>query len=78
MAAIDQGITFEELELATRNQGMPLEALRYDLTPVGMHYQLVHFDVPALDASAWRLTVEGNVERSVELSLPDIRRRPAV
>jgi hypothetical protein len=30
----------EELQLATRNGGMPLEALRYDITPVGLHYQL--------------------------------------
>lgn len=28
-----QGISREELQLAARNHGMPLEALRYDLTP---------------------------------------------
>ncbi|HSR27809.1 MAG TPA: sulfite oxidase, partial [Actinomycetes bacterium] len=40
------GITMEELSLAARNHGMPLEALRYDVTPVGLHYLLIHFDIP--------------------------------
>ena len=30
-----EGISVEELVLAARNHGMPLEALRYDLTPPG-------------------------------------------
>src|SRR5207302_10706285 len=38
-------LTPEELQLAARNKGMPLEALRYDTTPVGMHYLLVLFDI---------------------------------
>ena len=42
-------ITPAELALATRNRGMPLEAMRHDVTPVGLHYMLVHFDIPALD-----------------------------
>ena len=25
---------------------MPLEALRYDVTPIGLHYLLIHFDIP--------------------------------
>ena len=35
-----EGITAEELQLAARNHGMPLEALRHDVTPVGLHYLL--------------------------------------
>ncbi len=42
-------ITDRELAQATRNRGMPLEALRHDITPVGLHYLLIHFDIPALD-----------------------------
>ena len=42
----DGPLTFEELQLAGRNRGMPLEALRYDLTPTGLHYLLIHFDIP--------------------------------
>ena len=30
----------EEVALANRNPGMPLEGLRYDVTPQGMHYLL--------------------------------------
>jgi hypothetical protein len=33
----------EEVQLALRNRGMPLEALRYPITPAGLHYLLVHF-----------------------------------
>ena len=52
----DGPLTYEELQLATRNRGMPLEALRYDLTPTGLHYLLIHFDIPAVDPRSWRLT----------------------
>ncbi|TMK94487.1 MAG: sulfite oxidase, partial [Actinobacteria bacterium] len=38
--AEDPNVTLEELQLATRNHGMPLEGLRYDVTPAGMHYLL--------------------------------------
>ena len=41
-----EGISLEELQLAARNHGMPLEALRYPVTPVGLHYLLIHYDVP--------------------------------
>jgi DMSO/TMAO reductase YedYZ molybdopterin-dependent catalytic subunit len=56
---------------------MPLEALRYDITPTGLHYLLVHFDIPEMDASAWRLRIDGRVERPIELSLEDLRARPS-
>ena len=69
-------LTAEELQLAARNRGLPLEALRYDLTPAGLHYLLVHFDIPDIDPAAWRLRVAGNVARPLELSLDDIRVRP--
>jgi sulfane dehydrogenase subunit SoxC len=68
-------ITLEELQLAARNHGMPLEALRFPITPVGLHYLLIHYDIPVVDAAAWRLEVRG--ERSLSLSLEDLRERPA-
>lgn len=77
LAAPAQGITPIELGQATRNRGMPLEALRYDVTPVGLHYLLIHFDIPALDSSSWRLRIMGRVRRELELTLDDIRARPA-
>ncbi len=48
---------------------MPLEALRYDLTPSGLHYLLVHFDIPALDPATWRLDV------GTSGAMPTIRER---
>lgn len=66
-----------ELQNAFRNRGMPLEALRYDLTPVGLHYLLVHFDIPEADAATWRLTVDGHVDTPLVLSLDDVLARPS-
>ena len=72
-----EGISVEELVLAARNHGMPLEALRYDLTPPGLHYLLIHYDIPALDARTWRLTVGGRVRQPLTLDLDQLRRRPS-
>ena len=69
-----EGISLEELQLAARNHGMPLEALRYPVTPVGLHYLLIHFDVPDVDPDDWRLTVRG--ERELTLDLAELRQRP--
>src|SRR5215218_3267604 len=73
-----ESITPQELRLATRNHGMPLEALAYDVTPVGLHYLLIHYDIPLVDAESWRLSVGGLVERQLELSLDALRARPSV
>src|SRR3989449_11633799 len=62
----------EEVEWAPRNQGMPLEALRYDVTPAGLHYLLIHFDIPPSDAG-WSLGIGGLVERPFSLSLAELR-----
>ena len=56
---------------------MPLEAMRADVTPVGMHYVLIHYDVPFLDADSHVLTVEG-FERPLSLGLEDLRARESV
>src|SRR6266699_2283208 len=71
-------IGLEELQLAARNHGMPLEALRYDVTPVGLHYLLIHYDIPIVDGEAWRLELGGEVERPLSLSLDDLRAREPV
>lgn len=68
----------EEVRLASRNRGMPLEALRYAITPVGMHYLLSHFDIPNVHAETWQLTVNGLVAHPVTLSLGEIVKRPVV
>ncbi len=71
-------ITPTELRLATRNHGFPLEALAYDVTPAGLHYLLIHYDIPLIDPAEWRLGVGGQVRRELSLSLEELRSRPAV
>jgi len=72
------GISQEELQLATRNHGMPLELLREPVTPIGLHYLLVHYDIPSVDATSWRLEVGGRVERAMSLDLDELRARPSL
>jgi DMSO/TMAO reductase YedYZ molybdopterin-dependent catalytic subunit len=78
IAGVDEGIGLDELALAARNHGLPLEALRYDLTPIGLHYLLVHFDIPHLDPATWELVIDGAVSAPVRLRLDDLRARPSV
>lgn len=56
---------------------MPLEAMRYPITPSGLHYMVIYFDIPDVDADTWRLNVGGLVSKPLRLSLDDIKKRPA-
>jgi DMSO/TMAO reductase YedYZ molybdopterin-dependent catalytic subunit len=76
--SIGPDVSLDELELAVRNHSLPLEALHYPITPIGLHYLLTHFDIPRVDPSAWRLVVGGHVRGSLTLTLEEIKRRPAV
>lgn len=79
LAAPDEGIGADELALATRNHGLPLEALRHDVTPPGLHYVLTHYDIPYVpSAGAWRLSVDGRVRVPLDLSLADLLSFPQV
>ncbi len=71
-------LTAEELQLAVRNHSMPLEALRNDTSPPGLHYVLTHFDIPFIDAANWHLRIGGAVQRSLELNLKALRRAPSI
>ena len=71
-------ISLEELRLAARNHAMPLEALRWPITPLGLHYLLIHYDVPLVDPMEWSLELGGAVSRPLRLTLDDLRARPAV
>ncbi len=67
----------EETQLANRNSGQPLEMLRHALTPVGLHYLLIHFDIPYVeDTAQWRLSVSGLVQRPLVLTLADLQAMP--
>ena len=57
---------------------MPLEALRNEVTPPGLHYLLNHFDIPAVDGNTWHLRIGGAVQRSLELNLRALRRAPSI
>src|SRR5215831_7006729 len=76
LADPDEGIGADELGLAARNHGMPLEAMRYDLTPPGLHYLLIHYDIPVLDTAAWRLRVGGLVAAARTFDLAALRAMP--
>ncbi|MBV1936867.1 sulfite oxidase [Streptomyces sp. BV286] len=78
VAAPAEGISHEELALAARNPGLPLEALRYDVTPPGLHYVLVHYDIPATDAGTWTLAVHGRVRTPLTLDLAALHALPQV
>src|SRR5947209_14222788 len=56
---------------------MPLEALRYPITPLGLHYLLIHFDIPLVDAATYWLAVAGHVDKPLRLTLEDLKSRPA-
>jgi DMSO/TMAO reductase YedYZ molybdopterin-dependent catalytic subunit len=73
----ETGITLEELQLAARNHALPLEALKHEITPVGLHYLLTHFDIPHVDPDTWRLEIGGLVERPLTMALDDIKARPS-
>ncbi len=71
------GFSREEVALANRNSGTLLEMLRYDVTPPGLHYLLIHFDVPYVPSAAdWALDIGGLVERPLKLTLDELKRCP--
>ena len=40
---------------------------------VGLHYLLIHYDIPDVDAASWRLEVDGAVRAPVSFSLGELR-----
>ncbi|MEM6986446.1 MAG: sulfite oxidase [Pseudomonadota bacterium] len=66
-----------ETRLAHRNHGLLLELLQHDVTPVGAHYLLTHFDVPYIAPSdAWTLQCDGLVDRPRTFSMAELMARP--
>ncbi len=74
----EEGISSDELRLAARNHGMPLESLRWDITPPGLHYLLIHYDIPAIDPGTFELVIDGLVDKSLSLDLDALRSRPQI
>jgi DMSO/TMAO reductase YedYZ molybdopterin-dependent catalytic subunit len=71
-------ITYEEARLAFRCHGMHLELIDRPITPVGSHFQLIHFDIPTLSDRGFTVQVKGRVHRTLTLSLSDLKRRKQV
>src|SRR5688572_32155098 len=78
VASPEEGISPDELQLAARNHGMPLESLRWDITPPGLHYLLTHYDIPDIDPITFELVVDGFVDTPLSLDLEAIRSRPPI
>ncbi len=78
VASPEEGISPDELQLAARNHGLPLESLRWDITPPGLHYLLTHYDIPAIDPTTFELVVDGFVDTPLSLDLDAIRSRHRV
>ena len=69
--------TGTEVRLANRNSGIHLEMLRHDVTPIGMHYLLSHFDVPYVtDENDWSLELKGLIGKPRKLGLRELRQLP--
>ncbi len=58
------------------NAEAPLQELAKPITPTSLFYVRNHFDVPCIDATTWRLTVDGAVGHPLVLSLADIQGLP--
>lgn len=71
-------ISYEETRLAFRCHGFHLELLDRPITPLGSHFQLIHFDIPTLSADPYSITVGGRVRNPLTLDLAALRRRPQV
>jgi DMSO/TMAO reductase YedYZ molybdopterin-dependent catalytic subunit len=57
--------------------GTPLERLEGYLTPNPLFFVRNHFATPTIQSSDWSLTVDGAVERSLNLGFDDLRRLPS-
>lgn len=54
----------------------PLARQTEDLTPNSRFFIRNHFEIPVLDASAWKLTIGGTVSQPRTLTLADFRKLP--
>jgi DMSO/TMAO reductase YedYZ molybdopterin-dependent catalytic subunit len=70
--------TVMEVVGKSRCHGMQLEGLTYPITPIGMHYLLIHYDIPELDEKTYQINVGGLVKNKLTLDMDNIRSRPKV
>src|SRR5215475_6992490 len=58
------------------NSETPLDAVCSWVTPTRLFFVRNHFQMPAIDPEAWRLDIQGCVDRPVEFSLDDLQGLP--
>jgi DMSO/TMAO reductase YedYZ molybdopterin-dependent catalytic subunit len=58
------------------NSETPLTSIQGWVTPNRLFFVRNHFDVPAVDRSAWRLCIEGLVDRPLELTWDELTALP--
>jgi DMSO/TMAO reductase YedYZ molybdopterin-dependent catalytic subunit len=63
-------------QTAPDNAEFPVHQWWSWITPAHLFYIRSHFPVPRLDPAAWRLTVDGEVEQPLSLSLDDLGQLP--
>ena len=68
----------KEVLLAFRNHGHFAEFLNHPITPLGMHYLLVHFDVPNLSGDGYEIALGGRVRTPRRVTLANLQARPHV
>src|SRR3954463_9165422 len=54
------------------NLEMPFEALNSFITPTPSFYVRTHYPIPKIDRRAWRLRIEGAIEKPFELDYDDL------
>src|SRR5690348_12236169 len=54
------------------NLEMPFETLDGFITPTKSHYVRTHFSIPKIDRNKWRLRIEGEVERPLEIGYEEL------
>ena len=68
-----------EVSLANRNSGTLLETLRDDITPIGAHYLLNHFDIPQVSsAEHWQIELSGLFTHPQTLTLAALKELPQI
>ena len=58
------------------NAETPIQALSEPITPTPLVYVRNHFNVPKIDLDAWRILVDGVVERPLRIALSDLQGLP--
>jgi DMSO/TMAO reductase YedYZ molybdopterin-dependent catalytic subunit len=79
-AHTDRLDNFTVMEVAgkSRCHGMHLEGMAYPITPIGMHYLLIHYDIPQIDEKTYQVKVDGRVKNKLTLDIDYFRSLPKV